>query len=193
MTELNPSNFSKETFGDILRASYMNQRDAADYMSTRGFDYDKALSTNEEKVFVNRATGKPVISERGSVRLTDWLYEDPRLITFAGQFGGDTRRVANAKQLSKNVEEKYQVAPAFASHSLGGYLSERAARPNSEVFTYNKASGLPSIFGSTPKNQYDYRTSLDIPSALSQFQFGNRTTLPGSYNPIDSHDLKYLK
>ena len=43
MTELNPSNFSKETFGDILRASYMNQRDAADYMSTRGFDYDKGF------------------------------------------------------------------------------------------------------------------------------------------------------
>ena len=193
MTELNPTNFSKSDFADILRASYMNQREAADYIGQRGYDYDKALSTNEQKVFVNRATGKPVISERGSVRLTDFLYEDPRLITFAGQFGGDTRRVANAKKLSKAVEDKYQIAPAFASHSLGGYLSERAARPNSEVFTYNKAAGLPSIFGSTPKNQYDYRTSLDIPSALSQFQFGNRTTLPGSYNPIDSHDLKYLK
>jgi len=193
MTELSPENFSKTDFADILRASYMNQKDAANYMSDRGYNYDKDLSTNEEKVFVNRATGKPVISERGSVRLTDWLYEDPRLITYAGQFGGDTRRVANAKQLSKNVEEKYQVAPAFASHSLGGYLSERAARPNSEVFTYNKAAGLPSIFGSTPKNQYDYRTTLDIPSALSNFQSGNRTTLSGSWNPFDSHDLKYLK
>lgn len=193
MTQLNPENFSKSDFADILKASYMNQREAADYMGQRGYDYDKLLSTNEEKVFVNRATGKPIISERGSVRISDWLWEDPRLITYGGQFGGDTRRVANAKQLSKNVEEKYQVAPAFASHSLGGYLSERAARPNSEVFTYNKAAGLPSIFGSTPKNQYDYRTSLDIPSALSQFQFGNRTTLPGSWSPIDSHDLKYLK
>jgi len=193
MTELSPENFSRTDFADILRASYMNQKDAANYMADRGYNYDKDLSTMEGKVFVNRETGKPVISQRGSVRLTDWLYEDPRLITYAGQFGGDTRRVANAKNLSKAVEEKYQIAPAFASHSLGGYLSERAARPNSEVFTYNKASGFPSIFGSTPKNQYDYRTSLDIPSALSNFQSGNRTTLSGSWNPFESHALKYLK
>lgn len=191
--DLQPDNFSKDTFRDILQASYMPQSKAASYMSERGYGYDPLLSSMEQKVFINKSTGKPVIAERGSVRLTDWLYEDPRLITYAGQFGGDTRRVANAKQLAKAVEEKYQIAPAFASHSLGGYLSERAARPNSEVFTYNKAAGLPSIFSSTPKNQYDYRTTLDIPSALSQFQSGNRTTLSGSWNPFESHALKYLK
>lgn len=190
---LQPDQFSKTNFADILKASYMPQKQASSYLQEKyGYNYDKDLSSMEQKVFIT-PQGKPIISERGSVRLSDWLYEDPRLITFAGQFGGDTRRVANAKNLSKAVEEKYGIAPTLVAHSLGGYLSERAARPNSEVFTYNKASGFPSIFGSTPKNQYDYRTSLDIPSALSQFQFGNRTTLPGSWSPIDSHDLKYLK
>ena len=98
-------------------------------------------------------------------------------------------------QLSKTVEEKYGMAPTLTGHSLAGYLAEQGAKstPSSDVYTYNKAAGFPSIFSSTPKNQYDYRTSLDIPSALSQFQSGNRTTLPGSWNPIDSHDIKYLK
>ena len=187
--ELQPDNFSKTDFADILKASYMPQKQAAAYMSERGYGYDPLLSSMEQKVFIT-PTGKPLISERGSVRVSDWLVEDPKILT--GNLY-DTRRVTQAKNLSKAVEEKYGMAPAFASHSLGGYLSERAARPNSEVYTYNKATGLPSIFSSTPKNQYDYRTTLDIPSALSNFQSGNRTTLTGSWNPFESHDLKYLK
>ncbi|MEY3752080.1 MAG: Yellowstone Lake virophage 6 [Pseudomonadota bacterium] len=192
--DLQPDNFSKETFSDILRASYMNQRDAANYMAKKyNYGYDPLLSSMEQKVFVS-PTGKPIIAERGSVRLTDWLYEDPRLATFGGQFF-DTRRVSEAKNLSKAVQEKYGMAPTITGHSLGGYLSEQAAKatPESQVYTYNKASGFPSIFGSTPKNQYDYRTTLDVPSALSQFQSGNRTTVPGSWNPFESHAIKYLK
>lgn len=191
--ELQPDNLSKTDFADILRASYLPQKQAASYMSERGYGYDPLLSSMEQKVFVS-PTGKPIIAERGSVRLTDWLYEDPRLATYAGSFF-DTRRVSEAKNLSKAVQEKYGVAPTIAGHSLGGYLSEQAAKstPGSKVYTYNKAAGFPSIFGSTPKNQYDYRTTLDVPSALSQFQSGNRTTLSGSWNPFEAHSLKYLK
>ena len=191
MNELQPDNFSKSDFADILKASYMPQSKAADYMSERGYGYDPLLSSMEQKVFVS-PTGKPIIAERGSVRATDWLWEDPRLATYGGSFF-DTRRVSQAKNLSKAVEEKYGMSPTLVGHSLGGYLAEKGARPNSEVFTYNKGAGFQSIFGSTPKNQYDYRTTLDVPSALSQFQSGNRTTLPGSWNPFESHSLKYLK
>lgn len=187
------SDFNKSDFQDILRASYLPQKKAADLLAQKGYDYDKDLSTMEQKVFVS-PSGKPIIAERGSVRLSDWLMEDPRLATYAGSFF-DTRRVANTKQLSKEVEEKYGMAPTLTGHSLGGYLAEQGAKatPKSDVYTYNKASGFPSIFSSAPKNQYDYRTTLDIPSALSQFQSGNRTTLPGSWDPVSSHSLEYLK
>jgi len=185
------SDFNRGDLQDILRASYLPQSKAADLLASRGYGYDKDLSNMEQKVFIS-PSGKPIIAERGSVRLSDWLGEDSRLLSYGGQFF-DTRRVANAKKLSKEVEDKYQMSPILTGHSLGGYLAEKGARPSSKVYTYNKASGLPSIFSSTPKNQYDYRTSLDIPSALSQFQSGNRTTLSGSWNPLDSHDLKYLK
>jgi len=191
--DLQPDNFSKETFADILKASYMPQSKAASYMSERGYGYDPLLSSMSQKVFIT-PQGKPIIAERGSTRVSDFLYEDPRLMTYAGSFF-DTPRVANAKNLSKAVQEKYNMTPTIVGHSLGGYLAEQGAKatPGSQVITYNKASGFPSIFGSTPKNQYDYRTTLDIPSALSNFQSGNRTTLSGSWNPLDSHDLKYLK
>lgn len=190
--DLQPDNFSKTNFADILKASYMPQSKAASYLSDKyGYTYDPSLSSMEQKVFVT-PTGRPLIAERGSVRISDWLYEDPKLIT--GSLW-DTRRVAGAKQLSKEVQEKYGMAPTLVGHSLGGYLAEKGAQstPGSQVYTYNKATGFPSVFSSTPKNQYDYRTSLDIPSALSQFQSGNKTTLSGSWNPIESHAIKYLK
>jgi hypothetical protein len=191
MTEqLSPDNLSKSDFADVLKASYMNQRDAANYMSDRGYNYDKDLSTMEEKVFVNRATGKPVIAERGSVRLSDWLLEDPKILT-GSLF--DTRRVSNAKSLSKETEAKYGMAPTLVGHSLGGYLAEKGARKGSDVYTYNKGAGLPSLFSSTPKSQTDYRTTFDIPSSLSVFQSGNKNTLSGSWNPITSHNISYLK
>ena len=189
--ELQPDNFSKETFRDILQASYLPQKQAASYMSERGYGYDPLLSSMEQKVFID-PSGRPIIAERGSKRVSDWLLEDPNIAT-GGFF--KTPRIKQAEQLALATQEKYGVAPTIVGHSLAGYLAEQAAKktPDSQVYTYNKASNLPSAFYERPKNQYDYRTALDIPSALSAFQSGNRTTLTGSWNPFESHDLKYLK
>jgi hypothetical protein len=190
MSELAPENLSKSDFADILKASYMPQKKASAYMSERGYGYDPLLSSMEQKVFLSPA-GKPIIAERGSVRATDWLLEDPKILT-GSLF--DTRRVANAKSLSKAVEKKYNMPPTITGHSLGGYLAEKGARKGSDVYTYNRAVGPKSLFSSVPKNQYNFRTTLDVPSALSVFQSDkNRTTLSGSWNPLLSHDLKYLK
>lgn len=194
MSELQPDNLSKTDFADILKASYMPQSKAADYMSSRGYNYDKDLSTMENKVFIS-PTGTPVIAGRGSTRVSDFLWEDPRLVTYGGQFF-NTRRVNDIQNLSKATQEKYGIAPTQVGHSLSGYLAEKGAQatPGSQVYTYNRAVGFPSIFTSVPKNQYNYRTTLDPVSALSVFQSDkNKTTLPGSWNPIASHYLDYLK
>ncbi len=177
---------------DLLRASYLPQKKADKLMSKSGYTFDPQLSSMEQKVFVS-PTGQPVITERGSRRLSDWLIEDPQILT-GGGFFGDSRRVSNAKQLSKETEAKYGLAPTLVGHSLGGYLAEQGARKGSEVYTYNKASGLPSAFYERPASQHDYRTTLDLPSALSAFQSGgSQTTLSGSYNPFEAHNIKYLE
>jgi len=194
MSDLAPEKLSTSDFADILKSTYMPQSKAAAYMSARGYGYDPLLSTMENKVFIS-PTGTPIIAGRGSTRVSDFLYEDPRLITYGGQFF-DTRRVSDIKNLSKTTQEKYGVAPIQAGHSLAGYLAEKGAQatPGSDVYTYNRAVGLPSIFTSVPKNQYNFRTTLDPVSALSVFQSDkNKTTLSGSYNPIASHYLDYLK
>lgn len=190
---MEPESFNTADFQDILRASYLPQRKAEELMAKKGYGYDKDLSTMSSKVFIS-PTGQPIISNRGSVRLSDWLYEDPNAMI--GGIFGKTEKVKNVQQLAKATQDKYNVAPTYASHSLGAYLNEQGAKatPKSEVYSYNKAAGIPSVFYSTPKTYHDYRTSLDIPSALSSYQGGgSHTTLKGSWSPFDSHDLKYLE
>lgn len=185
------SELSKGDLKDLLKASYLPQRKADELMSKKGYKFDPELSSMEQKVYVS-PSGKPIISERGSTRVSDWLIEDPKVL-FGGAFG-DTRRVSQSKQLSKETEAKYGMAPTLVGHSLGGYLAEKGARKGSEVYTMNKASGIPSVFYSTPKSQHDYRTTLDIPSALSSYQGGGEhKTLKGSWNPLLSHNINYLK
>jgi len=184
--------FNTADFQDILKASYLPQRKAEELMAKKNYTYDKDLSNMNQKVFVS-PTGQPIISERGSVRLSDWLVDDVN-IALGSPF--KTQRIKDAEKLSKETQSKYGLAPTHAGHSLGGYLSERAAQktPGSQTYTYNKAASFPSVFYSTPKSQHDYRTSLDLPSALSSYQGGgSHTTLSGSWSPFESHDLKYLK
>jgi hypothetical protein len=193
MTELSPDNFSKTDFKTILEASYLPQKKAAEYVSKIGYSYDPELSTMQTKVFID-PSGRPVISNRGSVTAKDWLVDDLNIAT-GGFF--KTPRIKESEKLAKATQEKYGMAPTYASHSLGGYLSEQAAKktPGSQVYTYNKASGLPSVFYERPKSQTDYRTALDIPSALSAFQSGgtSKTLMGNLFSPIASHDIKYLK
>jgi len=185
--------FNTADFQDILRASYLPQRKAEELMANKGYGYDKDLSTMSSKVFIS-PSGQPIISNRGSVTAKDWLYEDTNAAL--GGIFGKTEKVKQVQQLAKETQHKYGVAPTYASHSLGAYLSEQGAKatPKSEVYSYNKAASIPSAFYSTPKTYHDYRTALDIPSALSSYQGGGQhTTLKGSWNPFESHDLKYLK
>lgn len=191
MSDLAPEKLSTSDFKSILNASYMPQKKAADYMNQRGFSYDPELSSMTQKVFVNKNSGQPVIAERGSTRVSDWGVEDLNIAT-GGFF--KTPRIKAAEQLSKKTEEKYGMVPTVTGHSLGGYLAEKGARKGSDVYTYNKAAGLPSIFTKRNENQTDYRTTFDLPSAFSAYQDGGSSkTLAGSWNPILSHNIKYLK
>jgi hypothetical protein len=179
---------NKSELKDVLKASYMPQKQAAAYLEKRqGYSYDPQLSSMQQKVFLNRE-GKPIIAQRGSTRLSDWLIEDPAALVGYS----NTSRVKEAKELAKATKEKYGVDATVTGHSLGGYLAEQGKTKGSDVYTYNKAAGIPSVFSSIPKTQHDYRTPLDIPSFLGQYQGGDKNTVSGSWNPIASHNLNYL-
>ena len=160
---------NRSELSDILKASYMPQKQAAAYLKERqGYSYDPQLSSMQQKVFLNRE-GQPVISQRGSTRLSDWLIEDP-----AGYLGyTNTSRVKEAKELAKATKDKYGIDVTMVSHSLGGYLNEQAAKstPQSEVCTYNKLAGFPLVFSSIPKTHLTavVRTEHNIVNCIAYY------------------------
>jgi len=115
---------NRSELSDVLKASYMPQKQAAAYLKERqGYSYDPQLSSMQQKVFLNRE-GKPVIAQRGLKRLPDWSIEDA-----AGYLGyTNTSRVNQSKELTKATKDKYGIDPTVTGHSLGGYLAEKELR-----------------------------------------------------------------
>jgi hypothetical protein len=176
---------SNKEFKTVLQSSYLPQQKAKSLGEQQGLKYDSANSKMNTKVFLK--DNKPIVVHRGSTRISDWVYEDP-----ASFLGIKTKRALEAQRLNKRLEQQYGSKPINVGHSLGGALAEQTSR-GGQVMTYNKLTTLPSIFKNRPKGQIDYRTNLDLPSALSQYQKGGQlVNIEGSYNPIASHSTKYL-
>lgn len=175
----------------ILQASYLNQKDASKKLNQLGYTYDKDLSNNENKVFVDK-NGNPNIAFRGSKRLKDFVGSDLKLALGLEKFDP---RFQEAKLLTHAVEEKYHKPANVFGHSLGGSLAEKSGAQG-QVYTYNKGAGLFDIGRTIPKNQHDTRTVEDIPSLLSVTQkhkYGNFKNLhPSTNGLIDAHNIKYL-
>jgi len=66
---------------DILKTSYLNQKEAANKFNNAGYKYDENLSSNDAKVFVDE-NGQPNIAFRGThkMRFKD-LKSDLALLT----------------------------------------------------------------------------------------------------------------
>ena len=149
----------------ILEASYQNQKEASQSLEKLGYSYDSQLSTNENKVFVDKE-GNPHIAFRGSKRLTDFIIDDPLAVLGLEQY---SRRFNDAKELTKKVQDKYGSAPDVYGNSLGGKLSESSGTTG-KIITHNKLTGLADIGKTIPKNQIDLRSATDPVSLLSLTQ-----------------------
>ena len=156
-----------EDLNTILKGSYKPQREFAEDINKIGYDYDPELSSMENKVFVNRETGKPSIAYRGSTTATDWIgnlklglgFKDPEA----------EKRI----QLADKVKAKYGEVDTIYGHSRGALIGERAGeRTGAKVVTYNKATLPQDIFKTIRPEQTDIRVKGDVVSLPSYFQSG---------------------
>ena len=181
----------KKYIRPILEASYQNQKEASKTLGKLGYTYDKKLSTNQSKVFVDSA-GNPNIAFRGSKTVKDFLVSDTLLALGASRFDP---RVKEAKSLTKQVEQKYGKPVDVFGHSLGGFLSENSGAKGN-ITTFNKGVGIADIGKKIPSNQTDIRTRNDVVSALAltQKHNGDLVNLKTSLlqNPIKAHALDNL-
>jgi hypothetical protein len=182
----------KKFIKPILNSSYQNQKEASKSLGKLGYTYDKKLSTNQSKVFVD-SEGNPNIAFRGSKTARDWLISDPLLAL--GLQNLDPR-FKEAKALTKKVEQKYGKPADVYGHSLGGTLAEKSGAKGN-IVTYNKGVGIGDIGKKIPKNQTDIRTKSDVVSALALTQKHSNGDLinlktPILQNPLQAHGLDNL-
>jgi len=176
----------------ILEASMANQKEAKQQLNKLGYTYDKQLSTNESKVFIDKE-GNPNIAFRGSKRIKDFLISDPLLAV--GLQNLDPR-YKEAKALTKKVEQKYNKPADTFGFSLGGDIASKSGAKGS-IITYNKGTGLGDIGKIVPENQLDIRTKTDRVSALNLVQrhpYDNLINLntPLNQSLLEAHDIKNI-
>ena len=99
MSNLKKSKLRNDT-GDLLKASYLPQKDAKAKMAKRGYGYDDQLSTMNTKVFIS-PDGKPVISHRGTKTIKD-IADDALVALGLGKWGFCYK---NAKRITDKAEK----------------------------------------------------------------------------------------
>jgi len=154
----------RQDLGQLLKSSYLPQKEAAEKLDKLGYKRDPELSTMNTKVFVNEYTDEPIIIHRGSVTAKDW-FDDAKI---AIGLGKTTQRVKDAQEITRKVEEKYKKPASSIGHSLGGFVAENSGAKG-KIITYNKAAGLADI--GTKKNsgrQLDIFAEGDIVSKIAQ-------------------------
>lgn len=149
----------------LLEASYMTLEQAREHVKPR-YRLDVRLSSDEDKVLVHIASGRPLVLFRGSVSFADWAVSD---VLLALGFSVYDPRHQRARKLVEIVRRKYGVTSAMG-HSLGGHLAENSGA--AQVHTSQKGAGLKDIGKVLPKTQFDVRSPGDIVSALSLTQRG---------------------
>lgn len=155
----------KDNLKTLLKASYESAKDAKNTLRDAGYTLDDKLSNINTKVFVDQK-GKPHITFRGSVRVVDWLRDDPLIAMGYGKFAP---RVKEAQKITKEVEAKYNQPANVFGNSLGGALAEKSGA-RGKIVTHNKAMSLSDIGKTIPKNQTDVRSLQDPVSVLSLTQ-----------------------
>jgi len=169
----------------LIDSSYLSNEQIQN-KPLKGYTLDTQLSTANHKVFVSD-TGKPYISYRGTANRMDVGTDVKKFL------GLKTHRQEISDKVNNTVINKYGQTPTMVSHSLGGALSQDAAKKNQEVITYNKMTPLSHIIKKKNPNQTDIRTHNDLISRFIVPSKNNVTIRSKSYNPIVSHSTKSLK
>ena len=176
------SGLPADTLQDLLDASYGEDTIPA------GWQKDKALSTNQNKVFVGPG-GQAVVAHRGTTgTVQDWANN------VAYGLGGTTAyrqtgRYQKAARVQSAAEEKYGDVLTIG-HSQGGLLAQELGK--GEIITLNKASRPSDLFQKKRPRQTDVRSSIDIVSNMSNRR-GNVTIPAASANVVIEHGTNVLK
>lgn len=175
---MNPPGISLK---DVLKNGYSTHKK----QNLNGYELDRNLSNGNQQVYFNKNNGKLLYNVNGTRNLKDWG------VDIVAGLGGlkSTNRYKQADKTLKKAKEKYGTDAIITSHSLGGAISSRIAKPSDKVISYNKYGLGEKI----KNNELAYRTTNDIVSLLNKNSKNMKTIKSHSINPVAAHDLNNEK
>ena len=175
---------------EVLKTTYKDKSKAEKYFNNNGLSFDRQLSNNTNRVFVNDKNA--VVTFRGTHNLINDIPAD--LDILLGTKNVFSNRLAESKKFYKNVKEKYpNHKVSIAGHSLGSYLASNVSNDkNDKIYSYGKGSGLLApILDTSKSNEISYRNRGDLIS-LTNSSKKNTKIVGGYLNPLLAHSLEVL-
>lgn len=164
-----------------LEASYETKAQAKERLKKYGYYLNERLSNQNIKTAFNPANRKLLFLVAGTQSLND-VGVDAYLATGNLKL---TNRYREAKSLLKQAKEAYGVNRAvIASHSLGSAIASGIAKPQDDLYSYNKGS----IGEKVKPNEKAYRSSGDIVSILASRDKDMRTIPPQIDQPLSAFE-----
>jgi hypothetical protein len=164
-----------------LNVSYASLRDTPSKLQPYGYKLDTALSTQQNKVFVQPESKKVVFTTAGTNPYSPRDIATDAYLAFLGRAGlTQTTRYKESKAVLEKAREKYKgYKKVLSGHSLGKTIVSNLANPNEQVKGFGSGSGLfPQGGGES------YRTFYD------PFSYTSKDTLIPAYIPKKKGNLR---
>ena len=166
---------------EALNISYSPLEKTQKRLQPYGYKLDTALSTQQNKVFVQPESKKMVFTTSGTNPLSVRDISTDAYLAFLGKAGlQSTTRYKESKAVLEKAREKYKgYKKTLAGHSLGKTIVNNLANPNEQVKGFGSGSGLfPQGGGES------YRTFYD------PFSYTSKDTLIPAYIPPKKGNLR---
>jgi hypothetical protein len=168
-----------------------------------GYKLDTALSTTQNKVFIQPESKKLVFTTAGTNPLSARDITTDAYLAFLGKAGlQSTTRYKESEAVLKKAREKYpKYKKTLAAHSLGSSIISNLAQPNEQVRGFGTGSGIFSQGGvgtgyRTAYDPFSYSSYDKVIPAYTPKKKGNlrssqKVDYPGGIIP--SHSYKNLR
>lgn len=167
---------------EALNISYSPLEKTQRKLQPYGYKLDTALSTQQNKVFVQPESKKVVFTTAGTNPFSARDIATDAYLAFLGKAGlTQTSRYKESKAVLEKTREKYpNYKRTLAGHSLGSSIVSNLANPNEQVKGFGTGSGIYSQGGVGQS----FRTFYD------PFSYTSKDTLIPAYVPKKKGNLR---
>ena len=167
---------------EALNVSYSPLEKAQSRLQPYGYKLDTALSTQQNKVFVQPESKKVVFTTAGTNPFSARDIATDAYLAFLGRAGlKQTNRFKESEAVLEKTREKYpKYKRTLVAHSLGSQIINTLAKPNEQVRGFGTGSG---IYSEKQQGQ-SFRTFYD------PFSYTSKDTLIPAYVPKKKGNLR---